>query len=348
MKRPMTYLFAAAVLLTAALLTVRCERRPLVDAGNTHYVRVYLDEELKNVTTGFYDPTLEKPDYATPEMLRVVLYDPVDGHVAAERYLRNRKSDERGIYFDGYVVAAPGRYRLLTYNFGTESTLIRDGHLYDGIQAYTNEISGTLRNSLSSRADGDNERIVYVPDHLFTDRNEELSTSYGSDIDTLRNAGGDHFTAGSIVLSYYLQIRVKGIDWISSAVGLLTGMAGSATLNDSQIRTEDPVTVYFEMQRGPSAANEGVIYTTFHTFGKLPDASNELAITFDVRTTDGRALTTTLDITDKFSEPDAVEHQWLLLDQVLNIPEPEDPEGEGDGFTPGVDEWEDIETDIII
>lgn len=61
MKRPMTYLFAAAVLLTAALLTVRCERRPLVDAGNTHYVRVYLDEELKNVTTGFYDPTLENP-----------------------------------------------------------------------------------------------------------------------------------------------------------------------------------------------------------------------------------------------------------------------------------------------
>lgn len=24
-----------------------CERRPLVDVGNTHYVRVYLDEELK-------------------------------------------------------------------------------------------------------------------------------------------------------------------------------------------------------------------------------------------------------------------------------------------------------------
>lgn len=42
-----------------------CERRPLVDVGNTHYVRVYLDEELKNVTTGFYDPTLAKPEYKT-------------------------------------------------------------------------------------------------------------------------------------------------------------------------------------------------------------------------------------------------------------------------------------------
>lgn len=57
-------------------------------------------------------------------------------------------------------------------------------------------------------------------------------------------------------------------------------------------------------------------------------------------------MTTTLDITDKFSEPDAIEHQWLLLDQVLIIPEPENPDG--GGFVPGVDDWDDIETDIII
>lgn len=82
-----------------------CERRPLVDVGNTHYVRVYLDEELKNVTTGFYDPTLAKPEYKTPGMLRVVLYDAASGKVAAERYLRNRGTDARGDYFDGYIVA---------------------------------------------------------------------------------------------------------------------------------------------------------------------------------------------------------------------------------------------------
>lgn len=347
MKHLKTYPIAAAALLTAALLTTQCERRPLVDVSHTHYVRVYVDENLKNVTTGFYNPTLEKPYYTTPNILRVVLYNPSDGQVAAERYLRNRNSDERGTYFDGYVEAAPGHYHLLTYNFGTESTLIRDPHLYYGIQAYTNEISGILRSTLSSRADED-ERIVYIPDHLFTDRNDELNASSGSNIDTLRNADGDHFTASSIVLSYYLQIRVKGIDWISSATGLLTGMVGSVSLNNRHLRSEDPVTIYFEMQRGPSAANEGVIYTTFHTFGRLPYAGSKLSITFDVRTTDGRALTTTIDITDKFSEQDAIEHQWLLLDHVLNIPEPEDPGGEGGGFIPGVDEWQDIETEINI
>ena len=348
MKRSILQWLAAPCMTAAVLLTSGCERRPLVDAGNTHYVRVYLDEQIKNVTTGFYNDNLDKPDYQTPDMLRVVLYDQLHNRIAAERYLRNRSVDARGVYFDGYIVAEPGDYRLLTYNFGTESTIIDQSHLFDGATARTNEISSVLRSSLSVRSDEEQQRIVYNPDHLFVDRNEEISLDYGPDIDTLRNADGDHFTAGSIVLSYYLQVRVKGAQWISSAVGLLSGMSGSATLYDGNARAEDPVTLYFEMKRGELRDDEAFIYTTFHTFGKLPDQNNELSITFDVRTTDGRALTTTIDITDKFSEPDAIEHQWLLLDQVLNIPEPEDPEGSGDGFFPEVDNWEDIETDIII
>ncbi len=346
MKRVTKRSFLAATLTATAILATQCERRPLVEAGNTHYVRVYLDEEIKNVTTGFYDPSLPTPEYATPDVLRVVLYDQKHNRTAAERYLRNRNTDARGTYFDGYIIAEPGDYRLMTYNFGTESTIIDQSHIYDGAMAYTNEISSVLKNSLSVRAD-EEERIVYVPDHLFVDRNETLRLDYGPDIDTLQNSAGDHFTAGSIVLSYYLQIRVKGAEWISSAVGLLSGMAGSATLHDGNGRSEDPVTLYFEMQRGGMDSSEPFIYTTFHTFGKLPDRNNSLAVTFDVRTTDGRALTTTLDITDEFSKPNAIDHQWILLEEVLVIPEPPQ-DSDGDGFTPEVDDWEDIQTDIII
>ena len=75
MKRVTKWFFLAATLTVTAILATRCERRPLVEAGNTHYVRVYLDEEIKNVTTGFYDSSLPTPEYATPDVLRVVLYD---------------------------------------------------------------------------------------------------------------------------------------------------------------------------------------------------------------------------------------------------------------------------------
>lgn len=347
MKRTLIHVLSVAAAALMVMTLPCCKRRPLVDVGNTHYVRVYLDEQIKNVTTGFYDETLDKPDYSSPEMLRVALYDPSDGHVVAERYLRNKGSDDRGTFYDGYVIANPGNYMLLTYNFGTESTVIDNGHLYYEAEAYTNPISATLLSQISSRGRSEDEKIVYVPDHLFVDNNEHLYIPYGDDIDTLRNEAGDHYTGQSIVLSYYLQIRVKGIEWVSSAVGLLTGMAGSATLNDGLVNAENPVTVYFDMKRSETVGDEAFIYTTFNTFGKLPDKDNELSITFDIKTTDGRAMTTTIDISDKFSEPDAVERQWLLLDQVLNIPEPEDPENEG-GFAPGVDDWTDIETDIII
>ena len=51
MKRVTKRFFLAATLTATPILATQCERRPLVEAGNTHYVRVYLDEEIKTVTT---------------------------------------------------------------------------------------------------------------------------------------------------------------------------------------------------------------------------------------------------------------------------------------------------------
>lgn len=345
MKRLTTYL----LLLLCALLCVQCERRPLVDPGNTHYVRVYLDEELKNITTGFYDPSLPAPGYAAPEVLHVALCDPSGGRVVAERYLRDQGHDARGHYYEGYIIADPGRYHLLVYNFDTETTLVRNAHLYWKAEAYTDEIDSYLLDRLPNRA-GSDERVVRTPDHLFVDHHEDVAVPFTDRVDTLRNAAGEPFFASSLVKSYYLQIRVKGIQWISSATAMLTGMAGSAVLHESHAREDDPATIYFDMQRADAAqrtGGESVLYTTFNTFGKLPDRSNELKVTFNIITTDGRALTATIDITEKFSEPDAVERQWLLLQEVIDIPEPDKPGG-GGGFSPDVDDWEDITTDIII
>lgn len=336
-------------LLLGTLLCVQCDRRPLVEPGNTHCIRVYLDEELKNVTTGFYDPSLPHPAYEAPEVLRVALYDPSNGRVAAERFLRSQGHDARGHYYEGYVIADPGRYRLLVYNYATEATLIRGAHRWDEAEAYTEEVEEYLLDRLPGRATG-GERVVHTPDHLFADRCESVTLPHTSRIDTIRNARGEHFRAISLVKSYYLQIRVRGIQWVSAATATLTGMAGSARLAEGTARGDDPATLYFDMQRAEAAQRtdgEAVLYTTFNTFGKLPDRDNELKVTFNIVTTDGRALTATIDITGKFSEPDATERQWLILRETIDIPEPENPGG-GGGFAPGVDDWEDITTDIIL
>jgi len=344
-----------AVMALAVAAAAGCERRPLVDVENMHYVRVYIDEHLPNVTTGFYDESRRKPPYSTPGIMRVALFDMQTGSVAGERYLRGRGCDERGEFCDGYISAMPGDYRLLTYNFGTESSILRNEGDYGSLTAYTNEIASHLYNLLPSRAySTEEERIVYDPDHLFVAGCERVHIPTRAYVDTLRSETGEKFfTSRSVVESYYIQIRVRGIQWVSTAVSLLTGMAGSATLHDREVCSADPVTLFFEMQRADEPAVDGrtadddtsIIYATFNTFGKLPDRDNKLEVAFDFITVDGRALSATIDITGKFSEPDAVEHRWILLDQIIEIPE---PVTEGGGFTPGVTDWGDIGTDIII
>lgn len=342
---------AAFLPVLLCVLLAGCERRPLVELTDLHYVRVYIDEELKNVTMGFYNENHARPEYESPDVLRVTLSDPTTDRVVAERYLRDRGSDERGNYYEGYISVKPGRYNLLAYNFGTTSSILRNEYTYAGAEAYTNEIASHLLNNLPSRGSRGDERIVYDPDHLIVARCKGVNVPLRSYIDTLRTASGDYFTGQSIVKSYYLQIRVKGIQWVSSAVSLLTGIAGSARLHDGGVNEDDPVTLYFEMRRSddPSRTDDtAVIYTTFGMFGRLPDADNKLEVSFDFLTRDGRALSHEFDITSKFDEPDAVEHQWLLLDDEIEIPEPPEEPGSGGGFEPGVDDWEDVNSDIII
>lgn len=353
------------ILLAAVVLAVSCERRPLVELSNTHYVRVYVDEELKNVTKGFYNEDYARPYYESPDVLRLVLADPRTGEVKAERYLRNRGEDERGAFYDGYIVANPGTYTMMAYNFDTESTIISDSDNHRHAKAYTNEIASHLRTKIADRTKRKQqqegapieERIVYDPDHLFASNCGEVHVPYMERVDTLTTTDGDWFTASSIVRSYYLQVRVKGMQYATSAVGLMTGLSGSAWLNGAGMDESDNVTVYFELQPGESPAagmvksgQDGTvtIYTTFSTFGKIPDASNRLDISFDFMTVYGEIHSETLDVTDVFATENAVKNQWLLLDHVIEIPEPPAQTVNGGGFSPDLEEWEDINTNIGI
>lgn len=343
-----------------------CEHKELCydHDAHAHYVRVYINENLLNVTHGFYNKNYVRPHYQSPQILRLILADPFTGKAIAERFLRNIGHDDRGTYYDGYIVAAPGKYTLLAYNFDTETTLVDGYNNMFTAKAYTNEISTYLRTRIPSRAAsnsfGADERITYEPDHLFAANCGEVTVPPHTDIvDTLKTTEGDHFTAHSVVRSYYLQIHVSGMQYATSSVGLLTGMSGSSWINGEGMNYDDNVTVFFEMQPEANEAtgmlrknkdtSEVILYTTFNTFGKLPDAENDLEITFDFLTTYGKPYSETINITDLFSTKDAKENQWLLIDYYkISIPDPPPGTGSNDGFKPGVDDWNDVETDLEI
>ena len=271
MKRLILILLAAL-----ALMNVSCERRDLVDISNTHYVRVYINEDIKNVTTGFHENAEIRPTYKSPEILHLLLADPQTGRLKAERFLRTKKQDEKGAYYEGYIVAAPGQYDLIAYNWGTEVCIVSNYMDFNTSMVYTNEIAAHDRNGLSAdamsavrsamekvmqkmmqrqlmtKADEDRQpdKIVYDPDPFFLANCGTVNVSNSSQIDTLRTPAGEYFTAESIVKSYYLQIPVIGIENHASLVGVLSGMAGSTWIGSKTLNEQDPVAIYLELQQG--------------------------------------------------------------------------------------------------
>lgn len=349
MKR-MTIILLSAV----SLVFMSCLRRELVDVSNTHYVRVYVDEDIRNVTTGIFNEDHVTPPYQSPDLLRLVLSDPQTGNIKAERFLRTRKEDERGVYYEGYIVCNPGRYNMIAYNFDTEVCIVKNYNDYYNSKVYTNEIATHLMSRVSTKT-GENtrERIVYSPDHFFVANYRDVYIPYLNEVDTLKTAENDFFVAKNIVKSFYVQVKVKGIQYATSSVGLISGLAGSAWVGKGAIDEQDPVTVYFEMQPGKdlilSDEDEdlvGFMYATFGTFGKIPESGSQLSITFDFLTTHGGAYTHTVDITDKLNSSQAQEQHWIILNEPIDLPEPEP--GGGGGFQPSVGEWEEVETEIII
>lgn len=352
-------------------LVVSCQFRPLEDPANVSYLRIYVDDNMLNVTTGFYEDNVRaktggvvdvhftRPDYSKPEILRIGLFDVSTGALVSERFLRNQGNDSRGHYFDGYITINPGTYNLVAYNFGTESTVV--GHEYNCYQmeAYTNEIAPSIKSKLKSRTKTDealaSEVIRYDADPLFVAGAEGLVVPLHSKLDTLCDGSGQPwFHAQSVVKSYYLQIGVIGAQYIASSSCLLTGMAASTHTLEPDFEKSPETTLFFEMKRGvwPEGYREGYssfhcIYTTFGTFGCLPDKNKNLSVSLEFVTTYGVQIDTTFNLSTEFLKTDAIERQWILPDFEIKIPEPPDQRA-GGGMAPSVDDWGEVNNDLDI
>ena len=350
----MTFRQLISLMLTICVLFVStsCEHRVLSDVNNMHYVRVYLDEDIKNVTTGIYNESYERPSYTRPVVLRAVLASPLTGEVKYESILRNHGSDDKGYYIDGHIAAIEGQYDLLIYQMGSAKTLLKYPNDLSKIEAYTNSVPNRVLNYLPIlTAEFGPDNIRTEPEHILCTRCEKVDVPLTASIDTLKNHEGNHFTASSIAKSYFLQLDIQGVEWVTTAAAVLSGMHGSVKLADmTPNEAEPPVSLFFGMKYadkihlsadGPSTA---VLYVTFTTFGKAEDVPSILSLNFEFTKTDGSAQVEEIDLTDKFDTSLARENQWILLDRKIIIK----PIDSGGGMTPGVENWKDIEADIYM
>lgn len=329
---------------------VSCEHRVLTVPKDNHYIRVYLDEQIKNVTCGFYGTGYERPEYAAPTNLRVSLADQQTGEVLYERIIRGYGEDEKGRYIDGYISAPTGRYNLVIHEVGTSQTKISNLYDYYSIYAYTDPILQDHYYFIPAASRAENDyRIVQQPDHMFHAVCEPVEVHNATYADTLRNRSGDHFTARSIALSYFTRVRIKGIEWVTSAAAIISGMSGSYKLGgEYNLVEDDPVNIFFttkyigKKRNSPSDPYSAEIYATFNTFGRINDLSPTLRIEF--LKTDGSSQVEEFELTELFKTAEVKDNQWILLDREVEVTK---PDGTG-GMRPGVIGWKDIESDITM
>ena len=324
------------VLLLAYLLSVSCHRRPLEDPANNTTLCVAVNiKAIMNITCDIYNEKIPVPTIE-PEMMRVLFYDPTSKKIASETYISDITYDDEGTRcLQGDISVRPGTYQMLIYNFDTESTLVRDDQTFETIEAYTDKVTSSIRQSFLGRA-GEENAIVYEPDHLVVASNEREVIPFHEGVHVVKT------DATSIVETYYLQIKVDGLQYVSSARAVLTGMVGSNRFGRNERVTSTPVSLYFSLQKSDDKGVD-VLATVFNTFGRIEDITNCLSVTFDIRTTDGRTVKRDFDITSLFSSEACLKHHWLLLEETVKI---DPPASSGGGFDPSVDDWEDEHHDI--
>lgn len=316
MKRIPIYIIA---MLLCILSSSSCKRRPLTTADYMVILNIDIERDIVN-----YE--MEKD----PSLMRCVFYDSESGAFITQAFLPPT---------GGQVSLIPAReYDVLVYNFDTESTWLEEENWFHKIYASTSLIPDSFRTKLRSRASkGDEESIVYDPDHLFVGRLNDVFIP-------ARSVEAEPFildvTCETVVESWILEVRtVTGVKNIGSMAGVVTGLAESNKIGFNQ-RSDEFVTVYFDNQ---VIDENGLLTARFNTFGWHPGIAEPQVLSLVFTDVAGKGHVFNVDVSDQF--PDN-EEQIIRINTEIDIPEP--MTGDGGGFVPKVDEWDEINTDIII
>ena len=312
--------YLIVVLMVMALVAGSCKRRPLVELDNNVCLNITIDTSIVNYEVN-----------TPPEMMRAIFFDSKTGDFVSHSFLPHN---------GGYVHLMPGReYDILVYNFDTEATIIDGDYNLNYILAYTNLVPENIKSRLKGRAEkSEDEMIVYEPDHLFVGKLEDIYIPMRGDgmpalqIDIL---------AQTIVQTWIVEIdKVRGAEYVGAISSVISGLADHNLIGRGE-QSYDEATVFFE---AASLTKDGHFYAKFNTFGRNALAGRSQILSLVLTDTGGKSFCFNMDITEKFKDNPL---QYILIKtDDIEIEKPE--QTGGGGLAPSVDEWGEINTEIVI
>lgn len=308
------------MLLGFIMLLTGCKRRPLVEVDNNVLINITFEEEIVNYEMTKY-----------PEMMRVIFFDSETGDFASQSFLP---------HYGGNVYVMAGRsYDVLVYNFDTESTIIGEDDNIWSIYAYTNLIPENLKSKLKGRAENNGEeQIVFEPDHLYVGKMEDVyipKRGYGMPPYEI------NIHAETVVETWIVEIdKIRGAEYVGAVSTVISGLADYNLIGQRE-QSFDEATVFFE---AASLGKDGHFYAKFNTFGRNALADRKQVLSLVLTDTGGKNWCFNMDISQKFV--DNPEQYILIKTDDIVIEKPE--QTGGGGLAPSVDEWGEINTEIVI
>ena len=315
MRRIYLYIIAALMLMASA----SCQRRPLTTADYMVILNIEIEKEIVN-----YEVTKD------PSLMRCIFYDSESGAFVTQAFLPPT---------GGQVSLIPSRtYDVLVYNFDTESTWLEDENWFHKIYASTSLIPDSFRTKLRSRATkGEEEDIVYDPDHLFVGRLHDVFIPARS-VDAPPVVLD--VRCETVVESWILEAKtITGKENIGTVAAVITGLSESNRIGPNE-RSEEFVSVYFDNQ---VIDDNGLLTARFNTFGWNKDISEPQILSLVFTDIAGKGHVYNIDVSNQFP---GNKEQIIRIETEIDIPEPM-TSGDG-GFVPKVEDWGEINTDIII
>ena len=336
-----------ALALLAVLAIVACERRPLFDPNESVLISVEVDtDNISNVTCDIYnpDPALVVPSVTT-DMMRVMVYDPVNDGLLTQSFISDKTINERGHeVISGTLNLGYGDFDFLVYNFDTPDTFVRDENDQNTITAYTNEAPASIKETYTKATDFTKLKTFFEPDHFFVARKHDVHVSMRDTLVIVKAV------ANTIVDTYYIQIPVSKLPDGTECFGEISGMSPANAFGPNQ-PSKDATGVYFKMIKSQdeklTTENKDVLCGIFSTFGKILDANSDVRFTVKVTDSQGNEYQhKDVDLNVIFKSDNAIKHHWLLIDDLWEIDIPDKPGTSGGGFQPEVTPWDPVEGGI--
>ena len=308
-----------AVLLIICIIPSSCKRRPLTTADYAVTLNIEIEKDIVNYT-------YEKD----PSLMRCIFYDSQSGAFVTQAFLPPT---------GGQVSLIPAReYDVLVYNFDTESTWLENENWYDKICASTSRTQAAFTANRRSRAPATGEElIVSDPDHLHVGRLTDVFIPSRS-VDAPQVVLD--VVCETVVESWILEAKtITGVENIGSVAAVITCLSGSNRIGPNERSTEF-VSVYFDNQ---VIDENGLLTARFNTFGWNKDIQGAQILSLVFTDIAGKGHVYNIDVSNQFP---GNKEQIIRIETEIDIPEPM-TSGDG-GFVPKVEDWGEINTDIII